>query len=173
MNLWFRLLRLLWQLRGQPPADLLAELVLDLRVWPTDLDAFGHMNNGRYLTLMDLGRFAVMKRTGLLAAARANRWLPLVRGIEIEYLRPLMPWQRFRLHTRLISWDRKWVYLEHRFVAGDTLHARAHVRGLLRAADGNVPTAELLAAVGAGGREPPEAPPADVSQPARSDHDAA
>ncbi len=165
MNLWFRLLILMLRLRRQPPMDLLDDLEQDMRVLPNDLDAFGHMNNGRYLTLMDLGRLAMMERTGLLKAARRNDWLPLVRGIEIEYFKPLLVWRRFRLHTRLISWDRKWVYLEQRFTAGDTLHARAHIRGLLRGREGNVPTAELLKAVGAENHEPPEPPPADVRDP--------
>lgn len=165
MNLWFRLLILMLRLRRQPPMDLLDQVQQDMRVLPNDLDAFGHMNNGRYLTLMDLGRLVIMERTGLLRAARQNDWLPLVRGIEIEYLKPLLPWRRFTLHTRLISWDRKWLYLEQRFTAGDTLHARAHIRGLLRGRDGNVPTAELLKAVGAGDHEPPEPPPADVRDP--------
>lgn len=165
MNLWLRLAWLLLRLRRAPRIDLLDEVVLDLRVLPNDLDALGHMNNGRYLSIMDLGRVALTARTGLAGIARRRRWIPLVRGIEIEYFRPLMPWQRFRLHTRLVSWDRKWLYLEQRFVSGDTLHARAHARGLLRGRDGNVPTATLLAALGAGDREPPEPPPADVGAP--------
>ncbi len=165
MNLWLRLLLLSLHLRRQPAVDLLDPLTLHLRVLPTDLDAFGHMNNGRYLTLMDLGRLAMMQRTGLLRTARSRGWIPLVRGIEIEYFKPLMPLQRYALHTRLLSWDRKWVYLEQRFTVGETLHARAHVRGLLRGSEGNVPTAELLAAAGSGGREPPQPPPADVRDP--------
>lgn len=165
MNLWLRLLILMLRLRRQPSMVLLDDLAQDMRVLPNDLDAFGHMNNGRYLTLMDLGRLAMMERTGLLKAARRNDWLPLVRGIEIEYVKPLFLWQRFRLHTRLISWDRKWVYLEQRFTVGDTLHARAHIRGLLRGRDGNVSTAQLLDSVGAADQEPPEPPPADVRDP--------
>lgn len=166
MNLWLRLLLLLLRLRGQPTGDLLDEVALDLRVLPNDLDVFAHVNNGRYLTLMDLGRLALMQRVGILRLSRKHGWYPLVRGIEIEYIRPLTLWRRFRLHTRLISWDEKWVYLEQRFVAGDTLHARAHVRGLLRGPDGNVPTSTLLATLGAADRLPPRPPPADVGTPA-------
>ena len=165
MNLWFRLLWLYWHLRRAPAVGLLDEVVLDLRVLPTDLDALGHMNNGRYLPLMDLGRLALMARSGLSAIARRNGWFPLVRGIEIEYLKPLGPGRRFRLHTRLLSWDRKWLYLEQRFVVGDTIHARAHVRGLLRGREGNVATATLLASLGAADLEPPAPPPADVGAP--------
>jgi len=166
VNLWLRLALLLLRLRRQPPADLLDEITLDLWVLPNDLDAFGHMNNGRYLALMDLGRLAMMARVGLLRCARANDWTPLVRGIEIEYYKPLKLGTRCRLHSRLVSWDTKWVYLEQRFTRGVELHARAHVRGLLRGRDGNIPTAELLAAVGASDRQPPQPPPADVRDPA-------
>lgn len=140
-----------------------------MRVLPNDLDVFAHMNNGRYLTLMDLGRLALMHRIGLLRACRQRGWYPLVRGIEIEYIRPLTPWRRFRLHTRLISWDRKWVYLEQRFTVGETLHARAHVRGLLRGPGGNVPTPTLLETLGAADRQPPRTPPDDVGG-ARNGH---
>lgn len=160
MNLWFRLLYLQLQLllRRRPRIDVLDSVALDLRVWPTDLDVFRHVNNGRYLSLMDLGRLALMERTGLLAAARAHRWMPLVRGIDIEYYKPLRPWQPFTLHTRLLGWDRKWLYLEQQFERGDTRVAEARVHGLLRGGQGNVPPAEILAAIGQGERASPPVP---------------
>lgn len=34
------------------------------RVWPTDLDVLMHMNNGVYLSIMDLGRIDLMARSG-------------------------------------------------------------------------------------------------------------
>jgi acyl-CoA thioesterase FadM len=44
------------------PLDLLGESVVRFRVWPGDLDFNLHMNNGRYLTLMGLGRLDLMAR---------------------------------------------------------------------------------------------------------------
>src|SRR6185503_3961101 len=41
---------------GPKYSDLKHESNLSLRVWPNDLDLNIHVNNGRYLTLMDLGR---------------------------------------------------------------------------------------------------------------------
>ena len=158
MNLWFRLLYLQLMLRRRPRIDLLDPVTLDLRVWPTDLDLFGHVNNGRYLSLMDLGRLALMEQTGLLAAARANRWMPLVRGIDIEYFRPLHPWQPFTLHTRLLGWDRKWLYVGQHFRRGDTRIAEARLHGLLRGGRGNVAPADMLAALGQADRESPAVP---------------
>lgn len=157
MNLWFRLLYLYLYLvlPRHSRVDLLDEVTLDLRVWPTDLDIQRHVNNGRYLSLMDLGRLALMERTDLLRVAREQRWLPLVRGIDIAYYKPLLPWERFRLHTRLADWDGKWLYLEQRFERGDATCARARIHGLLRSREGNVPTERLLAALGQSERRPP------------------
>ncbi|WP_067562050.1 acyl-CoA thioesterase [Halofilum ochraceum] len=155
MNLWLRLLLLHLTLKRQSRVDLLEEVVLDLRVWPTDLDIQRHMNNGRYLSVMDLGRYALMARTGLLGVATRQRWMPLVRGLEIEYFKPLMPFQRFRLHTRLAGWDEKWLYLEQRFETDERVCASARIHGLLRGRDGNIAPDRLLQALGEGHRESP------------------
>ena len=37
------------------------------RCWPWDLDLWLELNNGRALTLYDLGRLVLFKRTGLLS----------------------------------------------------------------------------------------------------------
>ena len=39
-----------------------------LTTLPTDLDILRHMNNGRYLSLFDLGRWDLLIRTGLFDA---------------------------------------------------------------------------------------------------------
>ena len=41
--------------------------------WPWDLDVWMEMNNGRALTLYDLGRLPMFRRAGILAALR-RRW---------------------------------------------------------------------------------------------------
>ncbi len=58
MNLYLRLFLLGLRLR-LPPCDRAAALAVTeartpFRVLPTDLDTLMHVNNGRYLTLMDL-----------------------------------------------------------------------------------------------------------------------
>ena len=49
-------------------------LQLPLRVLPNDLDTNLHLNNGRYLTLMDLGRVDLMLRMGVMGELRRRRW---------------------------------------------------------------------------------------------------
>jgi acyl-CoA thioesterase FadM len=157
------LLRTLWKgltLRFRPPLEPQGTSVLAFRVWPNDLDVNIHMNNGRFLSVMDLGRFDLTFRTGLGRAMLRNRWQPLVGGVTIRYRRSLDPFEHYELHTRLLGWDAKWVFLEQRFLKrGGDLAAEGVVRALFRGRDGNVPVSEVLSQMGYEGPEPelPEA----------------
>lgn len=132
MNLYFRLLIVL--LRNLFPKRRLKPFevsVLHSRVWPTDLDVNLHMNNGLYLGLMDLGRFDLMQRVGLVHKSLAERWMPVVVDVKIRYRQSLKPFEAFELHTRLVGWDRKFFYLEQRFTHGNRVMARALVRAAI------------------------------------------
>jgi acyl-CoA thioesterase FadM len=129
--------------------------VVTFRVWPNDVDLNLHMNNGRYLTLMDLGRFDYIARLGLARAVRRRRWLPLVGAATMRFRRSLPPWRRYQLETRLLGWDAKWFYLEQRFVRGGDVAAVGWVRALFRGPHGNVPSADVMREVGVVARTPP------------------
>jgi acyl-CoA thioesterase FadM len=141
---------------------LLEDSTVPLRVWPTDVDTQGHMNNGRYLSLMDLGRTDLAVRTGLLRLWVSHRWRPLVGGAWVRYRKPLAPLDRYTLHTRLACWDDKWLYYEHRFERHGEVYASAWVKGLVRGRAGNIRPAEMLAALGVFSPSPP-LPPAVVT----------
>lgn len=85
------------------------------RVLPHDLDAFGHMNNGRYLQIMDVARTEWMLQTGVATAIRKQRWSPILGGGVIRYRRSLRLMQNYGVRTRLLGWDQRWFYLEHSF----------------------------------------------------------
>lgn len=155
------LLRTLWKgltLRFRRTLEPLGTSVLAFRVWPNDLDVNVHMNNGRFLSVMDLGRFDLTFRTGLGRAMLRNRWKPLVGAVTMRYRRSLDPFERYELHTRLLGWDAKWFFLEQRFLKrGGDLAAEGVVRALFRGRDGNVPVAEVLDQMGYAGA-PPDLP---------------
>lgn len=142
----------------RPRMSLFDESVVTLRVWPTDLDVYGHMNNGRYLTVMDLGRTDLLIRSGLVGEAYRRGWGPLLGGATIRYRRSLTPLRRYQLRTKIVGWDDKWFYVRQRFTRGDEVMATALVKGLLRGDEGNVPPTEAFALVG-GPPEAPELPP--------------
>jgi acyl-CoA thioesterase FadM len=127
----------------------LDESQLTLRVWPTDLDPNLHMNNGRYLTIMDLGRIDLMVRIGLAREARRRRWMPVVAAVQIRYRRSLAPFERYTLSTRLLGWNGRWFYLEQRFLRGDgSVAALAWVKAAIRKPGGTVDADELQQVMG-------------------------
>lgn len=99
-----------------------------LTTLPTDLDLVGHMNNGRYLSLFDLGRFDLIMRSGLWDLMRARGWYPVVASSTITHRKSLHLWQRFDIESKVISADDKAIYLEHRAVVRGEIYARLFVR---------------------------------------------
>jgi len=138
-----------------PRIGLLDESEVGFRVLPGDLDVNVHMNNGRYLALMDLGRFDLLIRGGLFGPAVRLRWRPLLGSAIVRYRRSLRPFQRFQLRSRLICWDDRWFVFEQRFESRGQLYAVALARGLFRDRTGNLPPAQVLAAAGITQPSPP------------------
>jgi acyl-CoA thioesterase FadM len=144
----FRFLALLLAGPLRPRVGFLDETAITLRVWPNDLDANIHMNNGRYLLAMDLGRWDLVVRTGFWRELWRRRWFPVVGSASLRFRRPLDPFQRYRLVSQVAGWDEKWVFVEQRFERCGDVHAVGRVKALFRGRQGRVPTAELLAAAG-------------------------
>jgi acyl-CoA thioesterase FadM len=125
------------------------------RVLPNDLDTNLHMNNGRYLTIMDLGRVDALLRSGLIKSVTREKWMPVIAGVSMIFRRSLSPFERYRLETRLIGWDEKWVYMEQTFIRknGD-LAARGYVKATFLKKGGRVPSADIAAAANYTGLSP-------------------
>jgi len=163
LNLYIRLIYTILHYWWQGRADPRKPMQLTFRVWPHDLDLNLHLNNGRYLTLMDLGRMQLLTRAGVIATVFKNKWMPLLGGAHIEYKKPLAPFRAFTLTTRVATWDKKWIYIEQQFHAAGELMAVAHVKALIRGRKGNIPSAEFLKISGWEG-DPPEPVPTFYSE---------
>ncbi len=122
---------------------------ITLTTLPTDIDILRHMNNGRYLSLFDLGRWDLLIRTGLFDAMNERGWYAVVSSETVTFRKSLQLWQRFEVQSRFIGHDDKAVFLEHRAVVGGEIYARVIVRSrMLRRTGGTVSNEELFAAVG-------------------------
>jgi acyl-CoA thioesterase FadM len=132
------LLALRQVLRPLPRMGALETDVIPMRVWPNDIDFNLHLNNARYLSVMDYGRVHMLARAGVLGPAIKQRWQPLVGGIWITYRRPLPLLARFTLTTRLECWDERWFYIEQSFLGPEGFAATAWVKGALRESGGVV-----------------------------------
>ena len=148
MNLIFRLLRvLIWGLVG-PKIDPLGRSVVSFRVWPNDLDINIHMNNGRYLTIMDLGRIDLILRSGFGRIMLKRRWSAVLGSVTVRYRQPLKPFQRYELATRILGWDEKWVFIEQQFVVDGQACAIGYTKAIVVEGARALPMSEMLAAIG-------------------------
>lgn len=120
-----------------------------LTTLPTDIDLLRHMNNGRYLSLFDLGRWDLLVRTGLWDVMKRHGWYAVVSSETITFRKSLNLWQRFDVESRMIGHDDKAVYLEHRAVVDGEVFARAIIRArMMKRSGGTLSHDELFAAVG-------------------------
>ncbi len=138
-----------------PRRGLLDESRVAFRVLPNDCDINFHMNNGRYLTFMDLGRTHLMAQCGVLKVIFRERWMPVLAAAEINFVRSIEPLQKFDLVTRLLSWDEKYFYIEQKFEAGGKLCAHAYVKGLFLKRGQKLPNSTIAAAAGFHDAPPP------------------
>ncbi|EYT52726.1 4-hydroxybenzoyl-CoA thioesterase [Leucobacter sp. UCD-THU] len=156
MHMLFRTLWHLWFVGPRGPRLGFSDVSRSrFRVWPTDLDVLRHMNNGKYLSIMDVARFDLIQRNGALDVFRREGWYPVVVGQTISYRKSLNPWMRFWIESRILGFDEQAVYIEQRFVRPDAqrrpeIYARAIVRGrILRRSGGTVPVSEVIEKSGA------------------------
>jgi acyl-CoA thioesterase FadM len=144
---------LTYRTRGR--LDVLGTGRLPMRAWPNDLDLNMHMNNGRYFSAADIGRIDWWLRTSIWRRARAKGWRPMAGDANARFSRALQVFERFELHSRLIGWDEKWMFAEHRFMQRDNVVATVLVRYLWHGAGEKHSPADVLALVGHTEPSPP------------------
>lgn len=128
---------------------------LSLRVMPGEIDFNFHMNNGRYFSAADMGRLDWGLRTNLWRRALQFGWRAVAGDSNARFSRSLKPGQSYELQSRLLGWNGKWLFCEHRFVRHDQVYATILVRYLFLSARGKVPPAVVLEKAG----HPTESPP--------------
>ncbi|MEL6792055.1 MAG: acyl-CoA thioesterase [Pseudomonadota bacterium] len=119
-----------------------------MRAWPWDIDPLGDLNNGRILTLSDVGRIALARRIGLIDAMTANGWRIAMAGSTPQYRKRVTLWARLTWHNRLIGMDEKFLYIEHTLFANGVPSANIMTRSVIVQNGKLVPTAEVAAALG-------------------------
>ena len=148
MNLWLRLIWMLVTVRFRKPVSIFDTTTLQMRVLSNDLDFNGHVNNGRYFTLADIGRLDFVVRTGSARIAIKQRALPIVGDAMAKFRKDLKLFESYELQTRLLGWDDKWTFMEHRFVCKGRVAAVVVMRGLFRSTKGLIPPGIFLAGLG-------------------------
>ena len=153
VNVWWRTLLVIIgaRVRMRLGRDLAPTSVgrIRLTTLPTDIDVLRHMNNGRYLSLFDLGRWDLLTRTGLVDAMRRRGWYAVVSSETVTFRKSLGLWQQFTVESRFMGHDDKALYLEHRAVVDGEIYARAIIRArMLKRKGGTLSHEELFAELG-------------------------
>ena len=114
----FPFVRVIWHVvcaRRQPPLATHAKPHISQHMcWPHDLEFWLELNNGRALTLYDIGRIAMAQRGGLIDALKRRRWGPTMAGSSTRFHRRIHGFVEFEMRSRAVCWDDELIYLEQR-----------------------------------------------------------
>ena len=143
MMLRFRFLWLILSSFWKKPLGILDESVLNLVVFPNDVDVT-KISNDRYTALMDLGRLDLVFRAGLRKAMATKKWKPVVTFNTIRFRYPLKIFQKYQLKTRIIWWDETTFYWEQIFERKGRVIATGHICGTLYNTEGQVSSSAMI-----------------------------
>ncbi|RUO33166.1 thioesterase family protein [Aliidiomarina soli] len=159
MNLLLRLLWILLKRARKGRVSPLQTLRVRSRALPNDLDVNMHVNNGRYLSFADLGRVDWFIRSGCLQVARKHKAIPVIGDVTARYMRQLKAFDRFYVETRLLGWNHKWAFIEHKILdAKDNVAAIVVIRGMFWNRKGGLTPQQLMDATGNAHLESPQLP---------------
>lgn len=133
MNLIFRLIFLvLKRIFYKPKASILEKVETQFWVNPFDVDINMHMNNGRYLSIMDLGRYDLMIKTDFFWKFFSSGVYPVVVSESIRFKKSLQPFTFFTLETQIESLTDRDFYIIHQFKRDGDLYATGYIQGRFR-----------------------------------------
>ena len=134
MSLMFRyhfrmiLLFIRWVFAGKPK-DSLSRVTM--RASAMDCDVLGHINNARYLELMDSGRVMLFLQLGLFERGRREGFTLLVGGVTIRYRKEIRWRTKFVIETQVDRIDGKAIVVKSRMLLGEALANEAEVNMLV------------------------------------------
>ena len=121
---------------------------VNLIVLPQDIDPFMELNNGRYVTLLDLGRFSLGNKVNMASFLKKNNWSLTIVGTYNEYRYRLRLFQRFILKTKIIGYDEKWFYFFQKAERKGKSHMASVVKFAYTSKEGLVLPKEVITAMG-------------------------
>jgi len=116
---------------------------------PWDIDLWCELNNGRTLTLYDLGRIPLALRTGLVGVLRRNGWGLTMAGASVRYRRRVRMFEVVEMRSRLVGWDARFIYIEQSMwqASGDCANHILY-RAAITDKGGIVPPGDVARALG-------------------------
>ena len=121
---------------------------VNIRILPSDLDVFMELNNGRALTLYDLGRLPFGVQTGLWKAIKINKWGLAVAGASVRYRHRIRLFNKVKIRTKTIGRDARFIYIVQTMYRGETATSNILTRNAITDKNGIVPTQKFAEYMG-------------------------
>jgi acyl-CoA thioesterase FadM len=145
---YVRLAKEMLKYRNAPPLPLLGTHISTHRIWPQDIDPWRELNNGRTLTLFDLGRLPLFQRTGIIRDIAAQGWFLTVAGNTTRYRRRVTLFAKVTMVSHCIGWDARFFYMEQSLWRGDECTSHMLLRAAIANRQGIIPPGEALQKIG-------------------------
>lgn len=146
---YLRMMKELFKASRAPALGIFDTHVSHHRCWPWDLDPWMELNNGRTLTLYDLGRLPLGHRTGLDRVLMARKWGLTVAGSSVRYRRRVTVFTCLEMRTRCIGWDARFLYMEQSMWKAEECTSHVLIRSAIVSKAGMLPPSDLAVALGA------------------------
>lgn len=143
-----RLIKNLWLASKKPKISYLDTSSITFRCRPWDLDMFNEMNNGRVLTLYDIGRFDLSVRCNLHSALKRNRWAIVVAGSSVRYRKRIHLFDKITMYSRCVGFDQRWIYIEQSMWVNGEPCSSLLLRGGVTSKNGLVPPDKVIEQMG-------------------------
>ena len=145
---YIRSIHALLSARKLPAMALYDTHVSHHRAWPWDTDMFGELNNGRILTLFELGRWQFTVRLGLLKPFLTGKNTLAVAGVSVRYRKRIPMFHKYRMQSRMLGYDERFFYVDQTMWQGETCMNQMLLRAAIRAKGQTVPPGDFLQAMG-------------------------
>ena len=145
---YLRMFHQLWKFRNLPKLGLFDTHISHHICQPQDIDPWMELNNGRTLTLYDLGRLPMARRMGFDKLAKSHGWGMTVAGASTRYRRRVRMFDRFEMRSRVIGWDTRFLYMDQSMWRKSECTSQMLLRTAVASKDGIVPPAQVMRAMG-------------------------
>lgn len=143
-----------WKARRAAKLDLLDTHISQHLCWPWDLDPWVELNNGRTLTLYDLGRMPMITRIGLVGVLREQGWGITIAGSNVRYRRRIRMFDQITMVSRVVGWDHRFFYIDQSMWVRGQACSQAVLRAAVTSAKGIVAPDQVMDVTGRSAMSP-------------------
>jgi len=109
------------------------------------LDLWCELNNGRTLSIYDMGRLPMARRSGLLDILKRKGWGLTIAGNSVRYRKRIRVFDKIEMRSRALCADARCMYVEQSMWVRGTCTGHALYRTAVTNANGILPIEKLRA----------------------------